>query len=573
MILTLVKLGLLLLSYFGWWEFFRGRCRLNVYFAPAFTVAAHFTLLFLPGLLNLLLETAWVLYLGGFVMLGDALRREKLGFAKHYINFGYGLMLAVLAIMALALRGKIITWSDNFTHWATVVKNMLAADQFPTFAQEAVTFTTYPLGSSAIIWYFSRFTSREEDFWMLAQGFMMLTMLLPMFAYDRKKGLVPAVFLAITGNFLLCYNIPMTELLVDSLLPLGGVAAMLFVHHECLRDKEPLDLWYALPLLLWIMNVKNAGTLFTVACVLILVHGLRKQGKNLKIVWVLVLVLLASYILWEKHCDYVFYNRTVSQHEISLEYFKMRLSDKTLADCWKIMGLVLREMVLRKELAVLLGLLAVLWALTWGLVPERKQQLAGLTVFLGAMFVVYTVSLGAMYISSMSLKGALELQSSIRYVRIWEHAAFYLLGVYGVSLMGQTKSSKVTELVLIGAMTCSWICVCGEARSFLKDPEYDYGSMARVRVEAVMKEYGVEPGRSYLLCTENEMAMMEQFLWVYNMDSSRVLTVKVAEEAHMAMEKYYDYVVILDRDNPVIEKWVAEHYPNQVGQTVIQCFK
>ena len=177
MIITLVKLGLLLLSYLGWWEFFRGRCRMNVYFAPAFTVTAHFTLLFLPGLLNLLLETAWVLYLSGFVMLADALRREKLGFAKHYINFGYGLMLAVLAIMALALRGKIITWSDNFTHWATVVKNMLAADQFPTFAQEAVTFTTYPLGSSTIIWYFSRFTSREEDFWMLAQGFMMLTML------------------------------------------------------------------------------------------------------------------------------------------------------------------------------------------------------------------------------------------------------------------------------------------------------------------------------------------------------------------------------------------------------------
>ena len=115
-IMTLLKLGLLLVSYFGWWEFFRGRCRMNVYFAPAFTLAAQFTVLFLPGLLNFLPEAAWALYLGGFVLLADALRRENLGFVKNYVNWGYALFFVALAVLALTFRGKVVTWFDNFTH-------------------------------------------------------------------------------------------------------------------------------------------------------------------------------------------------------------------------------------------------------------------------------------------------------------------------------------------------------------------------------------------------------------------------------------------------------------------------
>ena len=334
--ITLLKLGLLLVSYFGWWEFFRGRCRVNVFFAPALTVAVQFSVLFLPGLLNFLPEAAWALYLGGFVLLADALKREKLGFVRHYLNWGYALMFVAMAAMALVLRGKVVTWIDNFTHWATAVKNMLAVDQFPSFARQAVTFTTYPLGSTAMIWYFCRFTSLEEDFWMLAQGAMLLWMVLPLFAYDRKKGILPAIFLALTGNFLLCYNIPLTELLVDTLLPLAGMAAILFVHHECLREEDPLDPWFAFPLLLWVMNVKNAGMLFLAAGLLILLAARKKRNQSLKPLVQMALVLLAAYFLWERHCDYLFYQNTVSQHEISLEYFKMRLSDKSLADCWQI---------------------------------------------------------------------------------------------------------------------------------------------------------------------------------------------------------------------------------------------
>lgn len=568
--MTLLKLGLLLVSYFGWWEFFRGRCRMNVYFAPAFTLAAQFTVLFLPGLLNFLPEAAWVLYLGGFVLLADALRRENLGFVKNYVNWGYALFFVALAVLALTFRGKVVTWFDNFTHWAAAVKNMLAADRFPTFAQKAVTFHTYPLGSTAMIWYFCRFTSGEEDFWMLAQGFALLCTLLPMFSFGKKNGFWKAVFLALAGNFLLCYNIPLTELLVDTLLPLTGLAMLLFLHRECLREEDPLSAWYALPLLFWIMNIKNAGLLFVVAGLGILLVRMKRQGRDLRPLLLMAMVLAVGYFLWERHCDYVFY-RTVSQHEISADYLNARLAEKSMEDIWTIVCRMAGTMVLRGEFLCVLAAVAVPGILTWILAPECKRRYLALVWFLGGAWVVYAVSLMTMYVTSMSLQGALELQSADRYVRVWEILAYGLVAVYALELTGKVSRERLVSLLLTAAMTVLWLGYYGGPMNIARDQRNS--SVLRRKYESPIWEYGVAKERSYLICAEDDVLWYPAFLWGYHLDSNQILQIKVTEESQMEAEKNYDYVVILDQNNPVIEAWVAKTYPEQVGRAVIQCFK
>lgn len=570
MIRTLLKLALMLASYFGWWEFFRGRCRVNVYFAPLLTLAAQFTVLFLPGLLNFLPEAAWALYFGGFLCLADGLRREKLGLVKHYANWGYGLFFLALAVMAVAFRGKVVTWFDNFTHWATVVKNMIAAERFPTFAQEAVSFHTYPLGSAVLIWYFSRVTSDQEDFWMLAQGFLMLCTLLPLFAVGKKNSFLKTVFLALVGNFLLCYNIPPTELLVDTLLPLAGTAMLLFLHRECLREEEPLDLWYALPLLFWVLNIKNAGMIFVLAGMLILLLRMKKQGRTLKPLVLMALVLLAGYFLWERHCDYVFYN-SVSQHEISAEYLSSRLGEKTLSDMGTIAVRLMRALILRREQVVLVGAAAVLTALTWLMVPTKRKKLTELLAFLATAFVIYAISLLLMYMFSMSREAALELQSDDRYIRIWEITAWYLLSAYAVAILNEMQKEQLVSLMLVlGMIGAKQICYHG-----MRYPAQLWGEELELRksYESLIWEYGVARGHSYLFCAEDDVYWYPAFLWGYHLDSNSFLQIKVTEEADMEAEKYYDYVVILDQGNPVIEAWVEENYPDQAGRTVIQCFK
>lgn len=73
------KLILLMLSNFGYWEYFRKRWGIDLFFAPAFTIAAQFTVLFLPGLLNFLPEASYCLFFGGLFLLVRALCRENGG--------------------------------------------------------------------------------------------------------------------------------------------------------------------------------------------------------------------------------------------------------------------------------------------------------------------------------------------------------------------------------------------------------------------------------------------------------------------------------------------------------------
>lgn len=112
---------------------------------------------------------------------------------------------------------------------------------------------------------------------MLAQVFLMLCALLPLFSYGEKRP-VAVIFLALTGNFLLCYNTPLTELLVDTLLPLAGGACLLFLHRYYLQRQEKLPMGYAFALLFWVMNIKNAGLLFVAAGVILLALAQKKQG-------------------------------------------------------------------------------------------------------------------------------------------------------------------------------------------------------------------------------------------------------------------------------------------------------
>ena len=53
---TLLQLGMFVLSNLGYWEYFREKHKINVYFVPLFTIAVQFCVLFAAGILNCLKE-------------------------------------------------------------------------------------------------------------------------------------------------------------------------------------------------------------------------------------------------------------------------------------------------------------------------------------------------------------------------------------------------------------------------------------------------------------------------------------------------------------------------------------
>ena len=86
---TILKLSLFILSNFGYWEYFREKHKISIYFAPVYTIAVQFSLLFAAGILNGLEEMTFVLYGLGLLLCARCLYQTKLCCLLRYRDWGY----------------------------------------------------------------------------------------------------------------------------------------------------------------------------------------------------------------------------------------------------------------------------------------------------------------------------------------------------------------------------------------------------------------------------------------------------------------------------------------------------
>lgn len=214
MAILILRLSLFGISTIGSFELIRKACgeKVNIYFLPSLTIAIQVTLLFLAGLLNLLPEVTMGLYLIGFAGILYSLYKEKdISFLKPYINVGYAVLLILLVIFAVYLRGKIFAHYDNFSHWALVVRRMLTVNRYPNFEDTLIMFQAYPLGSATYIYYFAKLISISESVQMLAQTYMLLAAILPLFSFAKKNQAAVAIAIISFVNYVLWCNIKITD--------------------------------------------------------------------------------------------------------------------------------------------------------------------------------------------------------------------------------------------------------------------------------------------------------------------------------------------------------------------------
>ena len=183
--LTILKITMFGLSTLGTFQLIRkiSNDKIDVYFLPSLTIAIQVTILFFAGILNLLPEITMILYLLGLLGIVISLRENKgLKFVKDYFNDGYLLLFLIAFVMAMSVRGKLFSHYDNFSHWALVVRYMLEVNHYPNFLSTLIDFQEYPLGSATYIYYFAKPISNSESVQMLAQIYMLLAAVLPLFS-------------------------------------------------------------------------------------------------------------------------------------------------------------------------------------------------------------------------------------------------------------------------------------------------------------------------------------------------------------------------------------------------------
>ena len=159
-LISMGRMILFFLSSIGYWEFFRRKSNISVYFLPGFTVASQITILFIAGLLNCLEPAYIMLFVAGLILAVYYLITEKKEFPVAYLNEGFIFLFGTTCLCMIALKGSIFIHYDNFSHWALVVKNMLQTNRFPNFEDAVIDFQAYPLGSSIYIFYFTKLKLR-----------------------------------------------------------------------------------------------------------------------------------------------------------------------------------------------------------------------------------------------------------------------------------------------------------------------------------------------------------------------------------------------------------------------------
>ena len=117
-----IRLLLLGLSTIGTWEIVRHRIRIHAGFLPSVAAAFQALLLILAGILNVLAETAVLLWAAGLAGLALYTVTEKGKNLKYYLRPEFLFLGLGMLIVLFCVQGKTFTHYDNFSHWALVVK-------------------------------------------------------------------------------------------------------------------------------------------------------------------------------------------------------------------------------------------------------------------------------------------------------------------------------------------------------------------------------------------------------------------------------------------------------------------
>jgi len=572
--MTAVKVLLFAVSTLGMWEtvrrYFRG---VDVSFVPGITVAAQTAVLFFAGLFNLLAEATYGMTLAGAAGLAVYIVKDRnIKFLKAYLKPSFLFLAAGMIALGLMLRGKIFTRFDNFSHWALVVRRMLETNRFPTFADRIIMFQEYPVGSASIIYAFCRIIGGSETNQMLVQGYMMLVSIMPLFALCKKGW--PLIMLAVVSftNLVLIYNNEITDLLVDTLLPLAAMSGFLYVWLYCGRECEKRTILPAALFMIQMIQIKNSGIFFAAfIAVLMIVYAVRNRNRGARFAGIIAPFL--TWYLWTRHCSYVFSASETTKHAMTANNFTKVFRSKSPEDVRQILESLVKYIFSWKDSLVTIGVLLISVLLVYILYREGfgRARTIGLTAI--ALFVVYQFGLAGMYLFSMPGAEATSLAGVERYEKTIVTAMLYMAMIPAVEAISEGYTGKralaaAAAAVMAGVMFAHNGITNGRILITGKDSRADSPKI-RNWVEQVKEAYNLPDGEGYtILMPANESANYGKYLikFVFQSNDTAGKNVKGTEDMNSITTKN---ILIYDEENEIIKDWVELNYPEQAGEPVI----
>ena len=559
-------LGLVLACY-GWLRFWMRRFRLPAELTLPVSLCALGLALFVAGCLGLLLPVSWLLMALGVALAGWSLwKREPL---RPLFTPGLLLWLLLCGLALYLVFGQVFYYVDNFSHWATAVKVLLARDAFPTAADYHIYFPQYPLGSSVLVYWLARMAGiNSEWFQMLCQAVLIVACLsapLALAPQGKKAGWAWALW-AVYALCVVGCNIELTSLYVDNLMPLIGLAGVCL----WLYGRENRETF--LPLLIlccYVVTVKQSGIFFAAILILLALLDSPERKSGLKRSAGLAAAVAAVKLLWSWHTKQAFDLASGGTNELSLAGLFPGFADKTPEDVSTIIQGMIHTVCRPETLLPVLALL--LCALVLSRSCQNRRRFVRLAVIGGAFWLLYCLGQGAMYILFMPRGEAVRLAAFERYfTTVQIFTAGYFLLLIGLEQKERERNDRwhAAGLVVLGVLCL--LMLAPSPKYFLRTEQRvpcflaetneqmdldwaraqgkpEFWASIRSEFDRVIDQYHIPQGLTYTVFIGQDYSIEVRVLANYLLSSAGTYVCTDAEIAEKGMDcKTFDYYIVLE---------------------------
>lgn len=458
--------------------------------------------------------------------------------------------------MFLMLRGSQFIHDDNFSHWATATRVLLENDRFPNFTDSNIAYQSYPLGSASFIYYICFITGSDSE-WvqMFAQAILMIASLTCLFAFSKRW--YQAALLWLGSLILLAGNTNFVDLLVDTLLPLVALGGFALVYDN--RDRLNRIIWWTVPVLVFLVTIKNSGIFFSLAIWVYMLTGIREKSEFKPILAVL-LITLSTLLLWQRHVDQVFSDGLMSSHSMSLGYFEKMLGLKESEDIGQILSGFHSKIFSVNNGAWIVFLLFLLIPLAaYVLREEPVRNHRGLFCTAVFSYLAYQLTLLGMYLFTMPLNEALRLAGFERY---HDSILIFITGILLIGIVQQLpvrctfRKTGLITLVLASAYLLGVFYAITPYPAYYKrqDIYENVRGCYRMDIAEMKAQTEMLPGKRYLLLVDSQTKVTGflRQLAKYEFRPSAVSVQYVNKiENPDQLKKDFDYIIGIDNTEEV----------------------
>lgn len=290
------------LSLCGWFALLARFPGVNKAFLPVITLSGLSVFLFTFGLLHMLRPAAVCLFVGGLALLVYGwMNRRREGFSFDFLRSpGVIFFFVASALFIPILYGAHYYHYDNFSHWATVLEEMFAFNDFPT-AETIVVFRDYAPGTASFLYLFGSVVGKSEGVILMGQAMLSCAALSALFFRVEKVRsfrFAATALLALTLTCMLVFDdgtLQVYNLLVDALI--GFVAAAAWFIREEYRQ-TPFRGWILMiPVLTFLVLIKLNSAVLLVFFAFFAVYDAFRFSRPLR-VRLFCLLPLALPLLW-----------------------------------------------------------------------------------------------------------------------------------------------------------------------------------------------------------------------------------------------------------------------------------